>query len=99
MSESGEPLGFVQLTYIDHDARSAEVGIAIAPEHRGKNIGRQALATLHQYAASLGLRRLWLRVKPENKPAVALYTRAGYVPFDTVQGQVLMTTGISWKGN
>lgn len=54
------------------------VGIAVAPEAQGQQIGRQLMGAFERQARSLGARSLRLSVYPENRAAQRLYTRAGW---------------------
>lgn len=52
--------------------------MAIAPDFRGKGIGRALLAEVVRKARERGERRLWLEVIQSNEPAVKLYESAGF---------------------
>lgn len=71
--------GFIQLTHMDPIHGTAELGIGLGPEHRGKGLAREALRLLEGYArAVFATRKITLRVLADNERAVALYARAGY---------------------
>jgi RimJ/RimL family protein N-acetyltransferase len=75
--ESSRPVGQVRLDRIDADA--AEISIGLAPEFRGRGLGREALRLAASYAANeLGARRLMARVKLANGPSLAVFRAAGY---------------------
>ena len=82
---AGEPVGgaFARLfTEDDHgsgyvDPDTAEVAIAVWPEHRGRGLGTRLLAALAAEAQTAGITRLSLAVEREN-PAARLYLRSGY---------------------
>ncbi len=59
-------------------ANVPELAIAVAPEHRGRGIGRDLLEALARRAKDDGYRRLMLSVDPKNAPALRLYERAGF---------------------
>ena len=59
------------------DAATPEVSIAVAPEHRGKGIGKGLLAALLTTARQAGIPALGLSVAQANQ-AVALYERHGF---------------------
>ncbi|MDE8345855.1 MAG: GNAT family N-acetyltransferase, partial [Acidocella sp.] len=62
-------------------AHAASVGITVHDEWAGKGVGTALFAALTDLADNwLGLRRLELSVFPDNAPAVALYTKFGFVP-------------------
>ena len=63
------------------DADEDEVELArilVDPSRRGQGVGRAFTAALTERAASLGRAETWLRVLPENGPAIACYRAAGY---------------------
>jgi GNAT superfamily N-acetyltransferase len=51
----------------------------VAPEVRGRGVGRQLLVSLEAEARRLGVRRLVLETGPRQPEALALYRGAGYV--------------------
>jgi RimJ/RimL family protein N-acetyltransferase len=76
----GEVAGSCELFGVEHLARSAEVGIALRAPARGRGLGTDALRVLVDFAFTrLNLRRVHLTVLADNAPAVASYTRVGFV--------------------
>ncbi|HEY3392398.1 MAG TPA: GNAT family N-acetyltransferase [Lacipirellulaceae bacterium] len=51
----------------------------VAPEARGRGVGRQVLLQLEAEARRLGATRLLLETGPRQPEALALYSRAGFV--------------------
>jgi GNAT superfamily N-acetyltransferase len=51
----------------------------VAPEARGRGVGRQVLMELETEARRLGATRLVLETGPRQPEALALYSRAGFV--------------------
>jgi GNAT superfamily N-acetyltransferase len=51
----------------------------VAPEARGRSVGRQVLLELETEARRLGATRLVLETGPRQPEALALYSRAGFV--------------------
>jgi GNAT superfamily N-acetyltransferase len=51
----------------------------VAPEVRGRGVGRQLLVSLEAEARRLGISRLVLETGPRQPEALALYRGAGYV--------------------
>jgi putative acetyltransferase len=51
----------------------------VAPEARGRGVGRQVLVALEAEARRLGATRLVLETGPRQPEALALYSRAGFV--------------------
>jgi RimJ/RimL family protein N-acetyltransferase len=80
-------LGYVTLAPIDWIARTAEVGILVgAAADRGRGVGRTALSLLAAYAGgSLGLQRLYARIRADNAAAVALFRGQGYAHEGTLR--------------
>ena len=60
-----------------------ELAIAVEPEHRGRRIGGDLLASLVQRARDDGYQRLMLSVDPANVRALRLYDRLGFTLVDT----------------
>lgn len=58
----------------------AELGsIIIAPEARGKGLGRRLVTSLLQWATANGAANAFLQVDVENQPAISLYRSLGFV--------------------
>jgi RimJ/RimL family protein N-acetyltransferase len=71
--------GFVQISEIHNKNCFGWLGIALLPNAQRKRIGSRALASTELTAASeLGLRKLLLQVRADNKIAIDLYDRAGW---------------------
>lgn len=59
----------------------AEVtNIALAPEWRGRGLGRALMEDLIRAAMARGATAMTLEVRPSNAPALALYARYGFQP-------------------
>lgn len=75
-----EPVGMVSVTAPDPRAKVELISLWVAPQARGRGVGdeavRQAIAVAAQRFPSCGLE---LSVRAENRPAVALYQRHGFV--------------------
>ncbi len=54
------------------------IGMAIAPDARGRGGGRALLEATVEYARSRGAHKLELEVWPDNARAIALYASAGF---------------------
>jgi len=89
--EADRPVGYVVLTvsfsfeYRGCDAYIDE--LYIAEEHRGRGIGRRAMAFVEKMARELGVNAMHLEVSRDNTAALELYRRIGYVD----HGRYLMT--------
>jgi ribosomal protein S18 acetylase RimI-like enzyme len=58
---------------------SAVLGMGVVPEHRGQGLGSRMLARTLDTADARGLRRAELVVREDNRPAIELYRRFGFV--------------------
>lgn len=54
------------------------LNITVAPEHQGRGLGRQMMASLREHALAQGAATLWLEVRASNQRAQALYRGLGY---------------------
>jgi putative acetyltransferase len=54
------------------------LGMAILPDARGRGGGRALLEAIIGHAVACGAHKLELEVWPDNAPAIALYTSAGF---------------------
>jgi ribosomal protein S18 acetylase RimI-like enzyme len=76
-------VGYIVLTlgfsfeFQGHDAFIDE--LYIAPAHRRRGFGRQAVAFVEQKAREMGVHAVHLEVDHGNEPALELYRRTGYV--------------------
>jgi len=78
---SNEPLGYLQITHIDTEDLNADLGICLAPDAQGKGYGSEALRlALTDLRDARGLRKISLRVRSDNQPAIRCYTRLGFEP-------------------
>jgi RimJ/RimL family protein N-acetyltransferase len=71
--------GFAQIADIHRRSRHGRLGLCLAPEARGRGLGRAALRALCvQAAGPLGLRKLLCEVRADNAPALTLYAAEGF---------------------
>jgi ribosomal protein S18 acetylase RimI-like enzyme len=78
-TDGGEPVGYGEVW---HDAGEAEAELArilVAPEQRGRGVGRGLTGLLAAEAGAAGFDKVWLRVVPDNHQAVAAYRAVGFV--------------------
>jgi len=74
-------MGCIDLFDLDPRNRRAAIGMYIAPEYRGKGVGKEAVRLLEQYAFDfLHLRVLYAIIATQNITCTALYRNAGYSP-------------------
>ncbi|MFF4267518.1 GNAT family N-acetyltransferase [Streptomyces virginiae] len=67
------------------DAEEDEVELAriiVAPDARGKGLGRALVRGLLAQALAAGHHDIFLRVHPDNEPASRCYRAAGFLPVD-----------------
>lgn len=72
----GQTVGFI-ISRIAAD--EAEIlSVAVAAKYRGRGLSRDLLRTHLGYLAGYGLKTVFLEVEENNRPARALYERAGF---------------------
>jgi len=88
---TGRSIGTIGLNHIDSKHRRAEFGILIGEtEARGKGLAFDAGGLLLEYAFNkLELQRLYLHVFPDNKSALRLYQKLGFVEEGTLRQHVI----------
>ena len=100
IEEDGLTLGCIDLFDFDPRNRRAGLGMYIAPEHRGKGAGRQALEQLESYAFGfLRLRVLYAVIATNNAACSALYRTAGYSPSSPLPAWTLDSDAVIWIKN
>ncbi|CAL9321201.1 GNAT family N-acetyltransferase [Streptomyces sp. SudanB182_2057] len=75
---SGEPAGFVAVSYSGWNRRLIIEDIKVAPEHRGKGVGRALMELAAEFARERGAGHIWLEVTNINAPAIHAYRRMGF---------------------
>jgi RimJ/RimL family protein N-acetyltransferase len=77
--DGGKPLGEVLLFGVDTGPREAELGYLVGAPYRRRGLAWRALSLLAGYAQeTLGLRRLLLRIDPDNGASTAVARRCGF---------------------
>ena len=93
-------IGCIDLFDFDPRNRRAALGMYIAPEYRGKGVGREALKQLEAYAFDfLHLRCLYAVIATNNKACSALYEHAGYKPSSVLPAWTLESDAVIWLKN
>jgi len=72
------PVALVRLQVDANDSTHAEVGVNVAPEARGRGVGRKALVALADAARTLGLQQLLASIRPTNPASVRAFKAVGY---------------------
>jgi RimJ/RimL family protein N-acetyltransferase len=76
--ENGDLIGDCGIHFPPDEARQAEVGITIAPDHQGRGYATEALeAVLDRLFTRVGMHRISGRVDPRNAASIALLERMG----------------------
>ena len=97
MIENGATIGCVDLFDFDPRNRRAAIGMYIAPAHRGKGVGHEALAKIEEYAFDfLHLRCLYAVIAISNTVCSAIFEHAGYIPSSPLQGWTIEADAVIW---
>ncbi len=75
---AGAPVGTARLDRADDEPHVAVVSLNIAPEARGRGVGRALLAALTAEARALGYARLRAFVKASNEASARAFLATGY---------------------
>ena len=95
IEEDGATMGCIDLFDFDSRNRRAAIGMYVAPEFRGKGVGKEALRLLEQYAFGfLHLRVLYAVIATKNIACTALYRNAGYTESSVLPGWTLESDAV-----
>ena len=95
--QPSETLGCIDLFDFDPRNRRAALGMYIAPEHRGKGVGKEAVRLIDEYAFGfLHLRVLYAVIATNNIACTTLYRNAGYTESSVLPGWTLESDAIIW---
>lgn len=70
--------GFVTVSYAPWNRRLVIEDIEVAPEHRGRGVGRALMGMAVEYARERGAGHIWLEVTNVNAPAIHAYRKMGF---------------------
>ncbi|MCK4787547.1 MAG: GNAT family N-acetyltransferase [Desulfobacteraceae bacterium] len=71
-------LGYAMLRGWDAGYEIPSLGIAVHPNMRSMGLGRALIYFLHVIARHKGVRKIRIKVYPDNRPALDLYKKIGY---------------------
>jgi ribosomal protein S18 acetylase RimI-like enzyme len=79
LDDDATPVAYGEV-WLDAEEDEAELArLLVDPAVRGRGHGRRLVALLTVEARRLGFAEVWLRVRPENAPAIACYRGAGFI--------------------
>lgn len=85
----GAFIGNIEL--MDLRDTEAELGIAITAAKQDRGYGTEAIRAVTGYAFDkLGLKRVFLKVYPDNSRAIRVYEKCGYREYDRTEEDVFM---------
>jgi diamine N-acetyltransferase len=91
-------LGCIDLFDFDARNRKAAIGMYIAPEARGKGVGKQAVQLLLDYAFGfLHLRMIYAIISVHNAPCSHIYEQMGFTPSSPLANWTLEGDAILWQ--
>lgn len=75
----GELHGYGEVWTDEAEGEAELARIVVAPDVRGRGLGRRLVRLPVARAEALGFDEIWLRVIPSNEAAIACYRGAGFV--------------------
>ena len=91
-------VGCIDLFDFDARNRKAAIGMYIAPDMRGKGVGKQAVALLEEYAFGfLHLRMLYAIISVHNTACSHIYEEMGYAPSSLLKDWTLEGDAVLWQ--
>jgi ribosomal protein S18 acetylase RimI-like enzyme len=78
--EGEHALAYGELWLDDEEDEAELARLVVAPEARGRGVGRALVRALLAGAVDAGFDDVFLRVRPENTPALRCYHAAGFRP-------------------
>lgn len=91
-------LGCIDLFDLDIRNRRAAIGMYVAPDARGKGVGKKAVRLLEQYAFDyLNLRLIYAVISVRNVPCTELYRSLDYLPTARLSDWTLEGDAVIWQ--
>ncbi|MFD4004391.1 GNAT family N-acetyltransferase [Streptomyces rubiginosohelvolus] len=78
LAPDGSLAGFVSVAYARWNRRLTIEDIEVAPDHRGRGVGRALMSRAEEFAREHGAGHIWLEVTNINAPAIHAYCRMGF---------------------
>lgn len=88
-------IGLNPETRVKNRHKAHLIGMFVAPEFAGRGMGRALVNILLAEAKTMGLELIVLTVTDSNKPALALYQKAGFTSFGT-EPDAIRVNGVSF---
>ena len=85
---SGEQVVAIAQYYFDPKSRAAEVAFLVQDEWQKKGLGTFLLTYLAQIAKKRGVKSLYAKILPSNKPMLAIFNNSGYEVKTEFDGEV-----------
>lgn len=88
-NKSHEFIGNIELMDINNEC--GELGIAITAKKQDMHYGTEAIKKMLEYGFdNLGLKRIFLKVYPNNERAIHVYEKCGFVKYDENDEDIFM---------
>jgi len=88
-SKSGEFIGNIE--FMDIKDGTGELGIAITAKMQDMHYGTEAIKRMLEYGFDeMGLKRIILKVYPNNERAIHVYEKCGFVKYDATEKDIFM---------
>lgn len=88
-SKSGEFIGNIE--FMDIKDGTGELGIAITAKKQNMHYGTEAIKRMLEYGFDeMGLKRIILKVYPNNERAIHVYQKCGFVKYDATEKDIFM---------
>ena len=86
---SDVPVAYGELWVAEADDEVELAHLLVSPHHRSQGVGRKLVRLLVEEAIRLGVSTAWVRVVPDNQPAIHCYSAAGFTrASDEVQSEL-----------
>lgn len=88
-SKSGEFIGNIE--FMDIEDGTGELGIAITAKKQNMHYGTEAIKRMLEYGFNeMGLKRIILKVYPNNERAIHVYEKCGFSKYDATENDIFM---------